>query len=400
MPLDIGDKMIILSVHNSADIYGASRCLLRNMSLFVRDGHEVHVVLPCRGPLVELLEESGVRIHILQNLSIIDRAQMGTMSGKLIFPFRFVSSTAALIALILRYRVDVVHTNTAVLPTAPLAATLTGRRSVFHLREFFSEFPGLWRFYQHYIGLLSSRLIVISSAVEVQFTPRLRSKCTIIYDGLDASDAMSDPEAALALRKTVGSPLQLVGVVGRIKFVRKGQEVLVKAAALLRERFPNVRYLIVGTVSPGNEDHLDRLKELIRANRLEDRFVFTGDISDVRNVYAALDITVVPSIQAEPFGMVVVESMALGTPVVGSRCGGIIEQVVDGETGLLFDPGNEQELAQALACLLENDQLRSSMGRAGQVRVRQVFGIDQTYSRTAACFRGTAEPTQSIAVAS
>jgi glycosyltransferase involved in cell wall biosynthesis len=349
---------------------------------------------------VQLLEKSGVRIHILRNLSIIDRTQMGTTSGKLAFPFRFVFSTAALIALILRYRVDVVHTNTAVLPTAPLAARLTGRRSVFHLREFFSEFPGLWRFYQHYIGLLSSRLITISHAVEIQFAPRLRSKCTIIYDGLDAQDAMSDPEAALALRTSVGNPQLLVGVVGRIKFVRKGQEVLVKAAALLRERFPDVRYLVVGTASPGSEDHLDRLRELIRVNGVEDRFFFTGDMNDVRNVYAALDITVVPSIQAEPVGMVVMESMALGTPVVGSRCGGIPEQVVDGKTGLLFEPGNEQELAQALACLLEDDQLRRSMGQAGQVRAREVFGIEQTYSRTAACFRGTPEPARSLAVAS
>jgi glycosyltransferase involved in cell wall biosynthesis len=392
--------MIILSVHNSADIYGASRCLLRIMRLFVKDRHEVHVVLPCRGPLVQLLEKSGVRVHILQSLSIIERAQMGTMSGKLAFPFRFVSSTAALIALILRYKVDVVHTNTAVLPTAPLAARLTGRRSVFHLREFFSEFPGLWRFYQHYIGLLSSRLITISHAVEIQFAPRLRSKCTIIYDGLDAQDSLSDPEAALALRASVGSPQLLVGVVGRIKFVRKGQEVLVKAAALLRERFPDVRYLIVGTASRGSEDHLDRLRELIRVNGVEDRFFFTGDMNDVRNVYAALDITVVPSIQAEPFGMVVMESMALGTPVVGSRCGGIPEQVVDGKTGLLFEPGNEQELAQALACLLEDEQLRRSMGKAGQVRAREVFAMEQTYSRTAACFRGVAEPARSLAVAS
>ena len=392
--------MIILSVHNSADIYGASRCLLRTMSFFVKDGHEVHVVLPCRGPLVQLLAKSGVRIHILQHLAIIDRAQMRTMRGKLAFPFRFVSSTAVLIALILRYRVDVVHTNTAVLPTAPLAARLTGRRGVWHIREFFSEFPGLWRFYQHYMGLFSSRLIAISRAVEVQFAPRLRSKCIIIYDGLDADDAMNDPDAALALRASVGNPRQLIGVVGRIKFVRKGQEVLVKAAALLRERFPDVRYLVVGTVSPGSEEQLDRLKELIRTNRLEDRFFFTGDMKDVRNVYAALDITVVPSIQAEPFGLVVMESMAQGTPVVGSRCGGIPEQVVDGETGLLFAPGNEQELAHALACLLEHDQLRHSMGRAGQARARQVFGIEQTYSSMAACFRGTAEQARSLAVAS
>jgi glycosyltransferase involved in cell wall biosynthesis len=250
------------------------------------------------------------------------------------------------------------------------------------------------------MGMFSSRLITISHAVEAQFTPRLRSKCTIIYDGFEADDARSDPEAALGLRKSVGSPRLLVGVVGRIKFVRKGQEVLVMAAALLRDRFPDVRYMIVGTVAPGNEDHLDRLRELIRANGLEDQFFFTGDVNDVRNIYAALDITVVPSIQAEPFGLVVMESMALGTPVVGSRCGGIAEQVVDGETGLLFEPGDEQALAGALACLLEDDQLRRSMGRAGQARACQVFGMEQTYSLTAACFRGSAELARSLAVAS
>jgi glycosyltransferase involved in cell wall biosynthesis len=370
------------------------------MSLFAKNGHEVHVVLPCRGPLERLLEENGIRIHILPNLAIIDRAQMGRMSGKFAFPFRFASSTAILIGLILRYKVDVVHTNTAVLPTAPLAAKLTGRRSIWHIREFFLEFPGLWRFYQHYMGLLSSRLITISSAVKSQFQAGLHSKCTTIYDGFEAGDAIGDPEASLALRKSIGSPKQLVGVVGRIKFVRKGQEVLVKAAALLRERFPEVRYLIVGTTSPGSEDHLGRLKELIRSNGLEDQFFFTGDMTDVRHVYEALDITVVPSIQAEPFGLVVMESMALGTSVVGSRGGGIAEQVIDGETGLLFTPGDEGELAQALARLLENDQLRLRMGRAGQVRARQVFSMEETYSRTAACFRGAEEPNRSLVVAS
>jgi glycosyltransferase involved in cell wall biosynthesis len=74
--------------------------------------------------------------------------------------------------------------------------------------------------------------------------------------------------------------------------------------------------------------------------------------------------------------------------------------VVDGETGLLFEPGNEKELAHALACLLENDQLRHRMGKAGQARARQVFGMEQTYSLTAACFRGTTESARSLAVAS
>lgn len=383
--------MVILSVHNSADIYGASRCLLRVMRLFVQDGHEVHVVLPSPGPLQALLVESGIRVHIMPHLAIIDRSQLSSPAGWLAFPFRFASSTFELIALILRYRVDAVHTNTAVLPTAPLAARLTGRRSLWHIREFFSEFPSVWRFFQHYMYLLSTRILTISRAVEEQFKPGLRSRCTIVYDGLETDAADCDLEKVQALRALAGNPTKLVAVVGRIKWVRKGQEVLIKAAALLADRFPEVKYLVVGSVYPGNEDHLVRLKALVHASGLDERVIFAGEMEDTRNVYAAADITVAPSIQPEPFGLVVMESMAMGTPVIGSRCGGIPEQIVEGVTGLLFEPGDEAELARALASLLGDEERRRKMGSAGQERFRERFGIETTYARMAECFGGRAE---------
>jgi glycosyltransferase involved in cell wall biosynthesis len=389
--------MIILSVNNSADIYGASRCLHRSLRLFVQDGHEVHVVLPCTGPLVQLLRDCGVQVHILPTLAIIDREQLGSFAGLFALPVRYVASTLSLIVLILRLNVDVVHTNTAVLPTPPLAARLTGRKSLWHIREFFFEFSSLWRVYQAYMWLLSSRIITISRAVEAQFSPLFRPKCTIIYDGLDEDASESNPQAVLALRASANYPKYLVGVVGRIKWVRKGQEVLVRAATLLRDRFPEVAYLVVGSVAPGNESHLQRLKELIHSNQLEDRFFFAGDVHDVRNVYSALDITCVPSIQPEPFGCVVMESMAIGTSVIGSRCGGISEQIIDGKTGFLVEPGNERELAEALARLLEDDSLRQMMGKAGQEHFRENFNMYHTYRQMLECFDGSIKQNASIA---
>lgn len=370
------------------------------MRRFAEDGHTVHVVLPCSGPLRELLQECGIRVHIVPHLAIIDRSQLGTWSGRLAFPFRFISSTVSMIRLILRHRVDVVHTNTAVLPCSPLAARLTGRRSIWHIREFFSEFPALWRFFQGYMHALSTCILAISHAVEDQFEPRFRDKCVVVYDGLEEDATLHNATQSSALRQRAGSPAALVTVVGRIKWVRKGQEVLVKAAALLRDRFPEVRYLIVGSVFSGNEDHLVRLRELIHNCKLDDRIVFAGEIEDTRDVYAAADITVVPSIQPEPFGLVVMESMAVGTPVIGSRCGGIPEQIVEGTTGLMFEPGDEAQLAEALALLLRDDDLRQRMGRAAQQRFQQVFGIEAAYARTAECFAAPAGTTAKLAAAS
>ena len=386
--------MIILSVNNSADIYGSSRCLLRMMELFAKDGHDVHVVVPCVGPLVGLLEDKGIKVHIHKNLAIIERTQFASVVGKLSLLWRYPLSTLWLIRLILQLKVDLVHTNSGVLPSPALAAKLTGRRHMWHIREFLSEFPSVWKVYQYYMCLLSTKVITISRTVQSQFAAGLQDRCSIVYDGL-GEDAMAVDEAEVAkFRSGIGDSHLLIGVIGRIKWVRKGQEVLVKSAGLLRDRFPTARYVIVGSVAPGNQDHLIRLRELVQELRLDDRVVFTGDVEDPKPLYAAFDVTVVPSVQPEPFGCVVMESMAVGTPVIGSRSGGIPEQIIDQKTGLLFTPGDEVDLARALERVMSDERLRLDMGRKSQQHYIEMFRIEETYRRLNQIFRGGGDPDQ------
>jgi len=389
--------MIILSIHNTSDIYGASRSLLVMLRRFSREGCQVHVVLSADGPLIHLLEEHGMFVHVFRSLAVIERRGLDSFWGKLVFCVHYLYSICWLSALIIHLKADVVHTNTAVLPAPALAAWLTGRKHLWHIREFFSEFPGIWRVYQKYIWLLSTRIITISNAVRDQFDPCFREKCTTIYNGLGNEAMTVDLDRARRFRSTVGDPEFLVGVVGRIKWVRKGQEVLIKAAAILSDRFPEARYAVVGSVSPGNEDHLVRLHELIREKNLEDKIFFTGDIEEVRDIYAAFDITVVPSVLPEPFGRVVMESMAAGTPVVGSRCGGIPEQIVDGLTGLLFNPGHEEDLARTLAQLMTDKVTLLRMGKEGQRQVRDKFDDSVVYASCAELFGTVNTPTRLIA---
>ncbi|WP_213803451.1 glycosyltransferase family 4 protein [Granulicella sp. dw_53] len=371
--------MVLLSVHNSADVYGASQSLLRLVRRLVADDHKVHVVLPCPGPLADKLRDSKIRVHIFPSLAIIDRAQLGSLRGQLKFVSNFFASVLWLARVIREYQIDAVHTNTSVIPASAMAARLTGRRHFWHIREFFSEFPSFWKTYQRYVALLSTTIITNSEATRQQFIPRLQQKCKVIYNGLDAESGMVEINNALRFRSNLGNPKFLVGVVGRIKWVRKGQEVLVQAAALLAKEFPDIRYVIVGSCALGNEDHLVRLHQLIREKRLEDRFFFTGDLERLRDVYAAFDLTVVPSVLPEPFGCVVVESMAAGTPVVGSRCGGIPEQIVDGVTGYLVTPGDEVDLSIAIAKIISNNSLRSNMADESRRRFHDMFSLDTTY---------------------
>ncbi len=97
--------------------------------------------------------------------------------------------------------------------------------------------------------------------------------------------------------------------------------------------------------------------------------------------------TVVPSEWYENYSMTVVESLALATPVVGSRIGGIPEQVKDGQNGLLFSPGNAEELAQKIRFLLDNKFEAIEMGRKGRGQVESVNGPERHYQEMMAIYR-------------
>jgi len=372
--------MRILSVHNSSDIYGASRCIERLAKRLHRDGHELFVVLPSGGPLKSLLEAAGAQVILHPALSVIERSQLRSLGSKVRFLVQLPISVLWLTLLIFRLRVDVVHTNCATVFSSPFAAALSGRRHIWHVRECFVDFPSMWKYYQHLINMFSATVIAISRTVKEQFDPRLHQNITVVYDGLPSEDFEACPsEAVDRFRRRFNIGGRSAAVVGRIKWHRKGQEVFVRAAALLKAKYPDAKFLIVGSCAPGNEAHGERLHQLVENLGLGSQVVFTGDIDNVRPAFASVDVIAVPSVQPEPLGLVVMEAMAMGTPVVGSKSGGIAEQVVDGAQGYLFEPGNETEMAAAIDRLFGDAELRRQMGIQGRDRFRTNFGIEDSY---------------------
>ena len=367
----------ILYVNNSADLYGASRALLRILSPLQARGFEPVVILPERGPLLERMEALGIKVVVEPGLSIVDRASCKS--------FRFVSfllcfplSVLRLYRLIRRERIALVHTNTAVMPSPALAAWLAGVPHVWHMREMFDEFRSGWKLYWRYLHAFSTRIPCMSEAIAAQFPNR--SKTCVLFDGLPLEEY---PRAALNSRSEAKAKFQLgtapvIGCVGRIKFVRKGQEVLVQAAALLKQRGLAAKLLLVGAPAPGNEEHGERLRNLIHDLGLDGDVVLTGELADPKPAYAAMDIFVLPSAQAEPFGLVVLEAMAMGCPVVATAIGGPLSIVAEGETGFLVPPGDAKALADKLEVLLRDNALRERMASAGRARLEDKFSFANT----------------------
>ncbi len=189
----------------------------------------------------------------------------------------------------------------------------------------------------------------------------------VVAPGTPPPDIGGEP---VALEVPPGVPV--VGVVGRLQ-PWKGQDRMLEAQALLRERGRSMHMVIVGGDSYGlSADYAGSLSRLVSRLGLEDAVTMTGEVPDAGPYIEKMDILVNAS-DPEPFGIVLLEGMARGVPVVAVNSGGPAEFVENDTTGLLAPSGEPAALADALEPLLLSPALREALGRAGRERFLDNF---------------------------
>ena len=202
----------------------------------------------------------------------------------------------------------------------------------------------------------------------------------VMYDGLDpeAFTAAHDP---VSLRATWGvDPEQpVVGIVGNIR-EWKGQETVVRALVEVVKRHPDVVCFFVGATTAQDKPYMERIEGLIAEAGIAANVRFTGYQATVASFVAIMRFQIHASVSPEPFGMVVLEAMAKKKAVVGSRAGGVLEMVVEGETGYTFPPGDAQTLAAHMTELLDHPAKAVQMGERGYERLIREFSV-QRYMR-------------------
>lgn len=165
-----------------------------------------------------------------------------------------------------------------------------------------------------------------------------------------------------------------IGMIARFS-PGKGHEELINAAKLLKEKYQNIKYLIIGEPSFGEKQYADEIKKFVIDNSLSKNFIFTGFRSDTPNLLAAMDIFAFPS-HSEAFGIALAEALSMGIPAVASNCDGVLDIVVDNQTGLLFERKNAQDLANKIEILIQNDKLRNEFSLASRKRAIENFDVE------------------------
>ena len=211
--------------------------------------------------------------------------------------------------------------------------------------------------------------IVVSTSQEAQDIARLygtpRHKVSVVPAGVDTE--LFRPSDWYEARRNLGLMRRnVVLYVGRIEPL-KGLDILMGAMACI-EDISDISLVVVGG-SPGADDEMGRLRALSRELGIADRVIFTGAVShaELPQYYNAADVFVLPS-HYESFGLVALEAMACGTPVVASRVGGLTSFISDGLTGYLIPWRCPEPFARRIETLLSNPILRNTMGQAARSR--------------------------------
>ncbi len=280
-------------------------------------------------------------------------------------------------SIIREQHIQLVHSDYHTLPMALPAAERAG-------------IPLLWwcwgwwfkpKFWQRAFFRRSAATIALSKAIKAGFLgepPFMPADAVeLIYSGVDTNRFQPGLDGSqLRAEAGVTPDAPLVALLARFQDV-KGHDVFQDMARLVAQAIPDAQFIVAGENTQTSADNAYKTRILEAAANdplLKNRLHYLGFRADTERVIAAADVVVCSS-HFESYGMVNIEAMASGKPVVSTNRGGPSETVADGETGYLVPPGDAAGLARQVIALLENPELRQQMGTAARARVEQLFSV-------------------------
>jgi glycosyltransferase involved in cell wall biosynthesis len=363
----------VLFVHSSSELYGSDRSLLNIVKNIDKNEFNVSVILPCQGPLVEEMKKIAfVKVEIYE-VAVLRRKNL-SLKGGITYIKDLIKSTTFLKRFIKENKINIVDTNTAVVFPGAIAAKRCGIKSVWHIREIIknkAENKVISAMMNRYADIIVANSISTGEALAVN-----KKKVRVVYNAVESECFISKKEHHSLV----------VGMAGRINRW-KGQKLFVDMAEIVHKHYPSVVFKIAGDSYIGEEYLKEELQKYIEEKEMENNIILLGQVNNMKEFYEELDVFVLPSIQPEPFGLVVIEAMEYEIPVVATKHGGPIEIISEGKDGYLVDFTTANQMAEKVELLLSDEELRKKMGRYGKKKQREKFSISAMVSEIEKVFR-------------
>jgi glycosyltransferase involved in cell wall biosynthesis len=371
----------IIYTNHTGRVSGAEKVLLSMLRGLDQTRYEPFVICPAEENLQSKLQHEGIPCATVPIL----HARFTWRPSEL---FRYLSSFARVILAtrkeIERSDPDFVHANTVRAGIAATLSTLGTRRIiVWHVHDDLPPHP-----LSKVIRLLAysskrTEIVAVSKATAKSFCGAFsfKGRMHVISNGTDLNQFPLKRLGESPLKSELGISEQsfLVCAVGQI-CARKGLRALLEAFSQIYDDAPSIHLAIVGKpVFSHEEQYRDELVETAEAAGISDRVHFTGERQDISSILRSADLLVLNSLE-EPFGLVLVEAMSSGTPVLATRVGGIPEIVTDSKSGWLIERNDTAGLASKLLEISTDRGLLGEVARYAHDEVSPRFSLERFLS--------------------
>lgn len=367
------DKHTVLHIIGGGEIGGAEKHILNLLQGMDRSRFTPRLCCLFSEPFAQLAQEAGIDVDVIDMRSKYNVGAFQAMKN-----------------LLLRHRVDIVHTHgVRANLVGRLGARMAGIKPIVTTIHSVLEqdYPSFWArvtnqlMEQMTLGYVQ-QFVTVSEGLKADLVSKgiSQDKITTIYNGIDFAQFKPRGQGEAWRQKLGIAPDKLVvGILARLHPV-KGHQYFLEAADRIRHSCPNVHFLIVGS-GLGKEQVLAQVERL----NLQDQVTLTGFVDDIVGIYDLLDVLVISSL-SEGFGLTAVEAMAMQVPVVATNVGGLPEVIQDGVSGYLVPPANGPALAGKVLRLLSDNQLAQTIASSAFEWAESKFTVQAMIDQTQALY--------------
>lgn len=363
----------ILFIHQSAELYGSDKTLLYLVANLDKNKFFPIVILPNEGPLKVELEKENVKVIIAPVLKLYRK--MFTPSNLLKFFNDYFKGTKTIKAIKKQHKIDFIYSNTLAVLLGFFYCFFHKTKHIWHIHEIIESPTIFTKFFRFFLNNSTNSVLIHNSIATANFW-KCKGKTQVIWNGIATFPKIKTEEKETIRKTILNANTEIVfALVGRISHW-KGQMLLLDSFHELIKTHQNIKLVYIGSAPPNQEHFLDALKEKITGYDLTKNVEIIPFQENINQLWQSIDIAVVPSTEPEPFGLVAIEAMFAKKPVVAANHGGLMEIVVNNETGFLVEPNNKMALKEALEKLINNPELRATFGEKGLQRASENFSIE------------------------
>ncbi len=341
----------ILFVSHASELNGAEKVLLRILERLDRKKFKPFLITPEYGLLEDKARKLGINTEIVpMKWWISESSKRWRQPFSWIFNMKSIFRISRIIS---KKNISLVFSNTSIMFSAALASKLSRVPHIWMIHENLSGYACCFYFLLgndilvRIIEFLSARIIVNSLASKKAF--KNKEKTCLVYNGIEVNREQISSEHDIRNELNIGTNDPLIGVIGKISD-EKGQKEIVLALRRLSQVYPQLKLLIIGSVS--DDHYYEEILNIIKSSDLGNKVIFTGYRPDVMDILKSMDLVVIAS-DTESFGLVALEAMCVHTPVLAVDSGALPEIITHGKTGFLVRKKDSGSLREGIDSVLK-----------------------------------------------